>query len=364
MTGLQNRVSISLTRFCEPIKLDDNMVTMQDIAKAANVSRSTVSFVLNDKHLKNGDISPDTRKRVMDVATKLGYRRNELALSVKTGKSNVIAVLGYYQDGFSMEIINGITETAVENNYLTKILKVSYHDDISAAVEKCAAHRVAGLICRSISQEQVNTLKKLVTPYQLPVVLVDSCYQNDWCSTVTSNDFDGAKQGVEFIIKNGHKRIFHITDELEYGFAQFRYNGYLAAMNEAKLDIPDELLIIDHHEENFEVGLAKITGFIKKHKPEAIFCGSDYIAMKVLIAATELGLKIPKDISVMGFADLQFARLANPPLTTVRQFPVELGRKAFDMLNRHLANPKLKPQKVTIETDIIVRKSVKLLNSK
>jgi LacI family transcriptional regulator, galactose operon repressor len=337
------------------------MVTMQDIANKAGFSKGTVSYVLSGKHKKAG-INQDTCKKIIGIAEELGYRRNAIAQSMTTGKTNIIGFVGFLDGGYVMDIITGVNSTAAKSNYLIKLLPIKTDDDAKHAARQCVEQRLAGVICRSLSEKKLDILHRELEPLNIPIVLVDSSFPHDWCSRVVSDDFTGAKLATEHLLDLGHRRIGHVTNSLTHGFTKTRYNGYLTAMKasgnmmtaESVCEIADpEYMISDLFRQ-------AATGFINNFKPTAIFCGSDIIAMKLLIIASELGLNIPSDISIVGYAGLNLSVIANPPLTTINQRFDEMGKKAAEILISEMKNKSSKKE-VKLPVEMIVRNSTAAL---
>lgn len=332
------------------------MVTMQDIADHINVSRRTVSCVLSGNY-KKSRISEATKDKIIIASEKLGYKRNALATAVKTGKTNVIGFIGGLYSSYCMEIIKGINDVVSKNNYMIKLLPTGTMEEVKNAARQCVEQRLAGVICRSLSEEGLEILHKELEPNNIPIVLVDSSFSHDWCSRVISDDFQGAKQAIKYLIGLGHSRIVHITNNLNRGFAKNRYDGYVEAMSEHNLVVQrGDVCITSDLDEITEIERNNIGKFLKLQKPTAIFCSSDPLAMKVINIAQSIGLKIPQNLSVVGFAGLNYTALLSPALTTVAQPFAEMGRKASEILLSEIRK-KLIKQEVELPVKLIIRDS-------
>ncbi|MEI8246565.1 MAG: LacI family DNA-binding transcriptional regulator [Lentisphaerota bacterium] len=337
------------------------MVTMKDIANAAGVSRPTVSQVLSGQRAGGVQISTETRKRVLETAERLGYRRNEIARSIKTGKTNVIGIIGGLQGGYSLDIITGIAEACAASGYFMKLLPVNNlendTDALGQAARQCVEHRVAGVICRSLKEHALDTLRAELDAMHIPIVLVDSSSHHDWCSRVVSDDFAGIKEGVEFLLKQGHRKIVQVTSPLNLEYARIRADGYLAAMRESGLPVSEDMICeIDTMLELSDNDKHKLAGFLKTNKPAAVICGSDPVAMKVLMLCHEMKIAVPDDMSVIGFAGLDYTIFSSPPLTTIKQPFCEMGEKAFELLLRHI-NGDQKIYDLKLKTSLVIRDS-------
>lgn len=337
------------------------MVSMKDIAVAAGVSRPTVSLVLNGCS-SAARICDETRRKVLETAEHMGYRRNEIARAIKTGKTNVIGIVGGFGGSYSLDIILGIAEACTDNGYFMKLLTVNSPDDLGQVARQCVEHRVAGVICRAVRGHTLDALRTELESMHIPIVLVDASLHHDWCSRVVSDDFAGIKEGVAYLLQQGHRKIAHITSPLALEYAQIRADGYQAAMCEAGLPEYENMICeIDGNLELSDSGKSKMVGFLEKFKPTAVICGSDPVAMKVLMVCHAMKIAVPEDLSVIGFADLDYTNFSSPPLTTIKQPFCEMGAKAFELLLRHI-NGDLKICDLKLKTSLVIRDSTGTAN--
>lgn len=336
------------------------MISMKDIAGASGVSRSTVSLVLNGCS-SAARICEDTRRNVLATAERMGYRRNEIARAIKSGKTNVIGIVGGFSGSYSLDIIMGIAEACTDNGYFMKLLPVNNPDEnpdvLGRAARQCVEHRVAGVICRSLRGHVLDELRSELDAMHIPMVLVDASSHHDWCSRVVSDDFAGIKEGVAYLLQQGHRRIAHVTSPLNLEFARIRADGYLAAMREAGFPECENMICeIGATQELYTGDKRRLAGFLKKHKPSAVICGSDPVAMKVLMLCHEMNIKVPDGLSVIGFAGLDYTCYSSPPLTTIEQPFAEMGAKAFELLLRHI-NGDHKICDLKLKTRLVIRDS-------
>jgi LacI family transcriptional regulator len=188
------------------------------------------------------------------------------------------------------------------------------------------------------------------------MVLVDSSFSHDWSSRVISDDITGARKATEYLLSLGHQKIMHITNDLDRGFSRERHDGYCTAMDAAGLTMHKNICIIDSNLELTDRIQSKITDSLLNYKPTAIFCGSDPIAMKVIIVASMLKRRIPEDLSIVGYAGLDISQITNPPLTTIKQDFEEMGLKAAKVLFDEINGCKHKRQ-IKLPVELIIRKS-------
>ena len=304
------------------------MITMKDIAREVGVTQQAVSAALSGSS-STTCISKENRQKVLEAADRLGYRRNEIARAIKTGKTNVIGIIGRYSGSYSLDIITGIAEACSSNGYFMKLLPLNNPEDLGQAARQCVEHRVAGVICRSIDEHALDTLRAELNAMHIPIALVDSSSHHDWCSRVVSDDLTGIKEGVAYLLQQGHRKIAHVTSPLDREFARIRADGYLAAMREAGFSKCKNMIFeIDGTIEFSGNDKARIAGFLKKIQPTAIISGSDPVAMKVLMVCHAMKIAVPEDLSVIGFAGLDYTNFSSPPLTTIKQPFCEMGAKA------------------------------------
>lgn len=334
------------------------VATMQSIAEAAGVSRATVSYVLNGRHIGSRmKINHATVTRVEQIAERQGYCRNEIARAVKTGRTNAIGIVGGLSGSYCLEIIKGISDAGAAHGYFIKLFPVEHFTDIEQIARQCAGQRLAGVICSALSEDQLNLLREKLEGKHIPIVLVDNCFHHDWCSRAISDDFNGAKSAVKYLFSLRHRKIIHITNDLNFGFSKTRYDGYCAGMDESGLKHDaGNLCVIDNMLELTESIRARIREIFLRMKPTAVTCGSDPIAMKVIIAASELNIKIPDDLSIIGYAGLDYSVISNPPLTTVIQPFYEVGRQAFHLFKENINGNKTVVD-VKLPTELIIRNS-------
>jgi DNA-binding LacI/PurR family transcriptional regulator len=330
---------------------------MQNIADKAGVSKGTVSYVLNGKH-KKARINRETCAKIIAIAEQLGYRRNAIAQSMKTGKTNIIGFVGILDGEFVLKIIEGINECVQEQNYLMKLMgHKPQTDSLKNVARQCVEQRLAGIICRSLTENELEILRSELEPNKIPIVLVDSSFSHHWCSRVVSNDFEGAKMATEYLLKLGHRRISFFTLELSLGFSKIRYDGYIQTMSKWGIEVREnDICIVGSKISDTERNEIKL--FLKRQKPSAVFCASDPLAMEVINIAAELQLRIPEDLSIIGFGDLEYAAFATPRLTTVKQPFVNMGRKASEILLTEIKEKSIK-QEVKLPVELIVRNSCK-----
>ena len=330
------------------------MITMQDIADKAKVSRGTVSYVLNAKY-KKAKISKATNDKILAVAEKLGYRRNALAQSMKTGKTNIIGVVGGLYGSYAMDIINGIADVATQNGYLLKILPDEQNADINDVARICIEQRIDGVICRIGAVKDVELLHKELQVHSIPLVVVDNSLPFDSFSQVYSDNYSGAQKATKYLWDAGHRNIVNVITTTDPIARTLGYNDMMRELGGEAQHV--KVLNCSEVSDDFQK-IIKQT--LVKIKPSAFFCTSDPVAMQILSVALSLGIKVPQELSVIGFAGLSYTAFSAPTLTTVRQPFREMGSEAMQILLSEI-NYKTEIKKIKLPVELIIRNSVQAI---
>lgn len=305
------------------------MVTMGDVAARAGVSQATVSFVLGGRADRQ-KISRETRDRVTKAADELAYQRNQLARAMVTGKSRIIGVLTTQQSGDNIvRILTGAMEVASENDYLLKVVHLSYSGVDDSTIARCLEWRLAGAIVIGFSEETHFRLDDALRENNIPVSLVDNVPPVAWGIRIGSDDEQGIRASVSHLTALGHRRIAFVGGR-HGSLSEWREQSFREAMTDAGLLIPPHW--IQHtswsDQEVIERGVRALFEESGDHLPTAVVCSADTVAMVVLRIARSLGLRLPEDLSVTGYSNATHSSFVDPPLTTVDQSFHEMGRAA------------------------------------
>ncbi|PSL07302.1 LacI family DNA-binding transcriptional regulator [Cecembia rubra] len=333
--------------------------TIKDIARELNVSSSTVSRALKDYP----GISDETKKRVKEMAEKLNYRPNAVALSLRKSKSFTIGVvIPEVVHFFFSTVISGIEEVAYKNGYNVILCQTNekLEREISS-VETMLSNQIDGLLV-SYSKETTDFSHFIkLMEMELPIVFFDRTPNIENTVNVTVNDFNGGYQATKHLIDQGYRKILHLAGPSNLTISKKRKEGYLAALNEAGIPVDEKLIVecpIANEKESFEscVQLFKDAD----NRPDAIFAHHDIVAAGAMLAVKSLGLKIPEEVGVVGFSNWQFASMIDPPLTSVMQPGSKIGEKAtqilLEMINNKVINP-LNMEDLVLDTELLIRKS-------
>ncbi len=332
-------------------------ITIKDVAKQAGVSHSTVSRALHDSPL----ISEATVERIRQIANEMGYFPSATARSLRTNRSHALGVIvSNIDDPFFSEILQGIEEMAQENGY-SMLMAASQRDPEreQVIVQDMRERHVDGLIICSTSFSAKQRHKLL--EYGIPIVMVNNQAAEEYRYSIYHDDVDGSRQATQHLINLGHQHIAYLGNSLSGRTTLDRLTGFRQEMDAAGLPIPAEYI----HEVpggRAEDGLASLDHFINLlQPPTAIFCFNDMLAIGLLNGLQMAGIRVPEDISVVGFDNIVFSAYTNPPLTTLdqpkRYIGAEAARLILGLLNP-LADeefPKMKIQR--LKGNLLIRQS-------
>jgi LacI family transcriptional regulator, galactose operon repressor len=327
-------------------------VTIMDVAQEAGVSYATVSRVINNK----GYIKPETRERVMRAVTRLGYVVNQQARSLARGRSQVVGLLVPSVDtGYIGEIIRGIDEEVAAASYDLMLYTAHRRKTRESAYVATLAQGLADGLLLVLPRDPGAYLETL-RRRGFPCVLIDHQGLDDSGPVVGATNRKGAYDATRYLIELGHRRIGFITGALDLGCATERLAGYHAAL--AEHGLPADPALVREGDFMQPTGFRCACELLKlAQPPTAIFASNDIMAFGVMEAARVNGLRIPEDISIVGFDDIPQASHVHPPLTTVRQPLEHMGHTATRMLLRLIDNPRQIVERVDLPTELIVRQS-------
>lgn len=331
--------------------------TSYDVAQLANVSRTTVSLVLNN--VPDVHINETTRKRVIEAAIQLDYIPDITGKRLASGKSfNLGLVLRInpdqvYADAFMLNVLLGIEHAARQADFhiLFKPLNV---DDQSGYSQLILGRHVDGIILAVPRNDDMEILD--IYQKGFPVIAIGQLPGTD-IPFVAVDEMEGAKNATEHLIKQGYSDIGMITNApLEYTSAQLRLEGYRKALMEAGIPFDKSLLGIGSYTPRS--GYHAMSQLLSSsRKPSAVFAASDSVAFGAVQAIKNAGISIPDDFAVVGFNDVPLAEYFDPPLTTVRIPAYELGRTASEWLSKLIAGETLDESGLILETELIIRSS-------
>lgn len=338
-------------------------ITSQDVANLAGVSRTTVSFVLNN--VEGFQISPETRQKVLEAAAQLGYVPDSAAQTLASRRARAIGLVmtrsphHIASDSFLPQIISGLLKVTKTQNLRLMIEQVDAAHQSQAYLELARAKRIDGMILLTprMDDEALVTLEKA----EIPAVLMGHLPNSDLYSVDVDNRA-AAEQAVRYLISLGHRRIACITNApASYTAAPQRVQGYLDALTAA--GIPHDPALIRYAEFDPESGYERMKSLLQSGASfTAVFVASDNVAIGAKSAIREAGLRVPDDISMMGFDDIPWSRYSDPPLSTVHLPAEALAQQACVMLLDLIQGQTPPVKHLDLETQLIVRKSCRALD--
>jgi DNA-binding LacI/PurR family transcriptional regulator len=310
------------------------MLKMSDIASHAGVSPTTVSFVLNGRH-DTLRISEKTRNKVLEAAEELGYRSNQLARAMRTGNTKMLGILGGYPAEEQVgKMLAGALEAADDQGYTLKMLRLhALGSNARQVIRRISELRLMGMLALHLPDAVLDELFKEASEYDTPVVLLDGRCENPDIAQVVSDDEGGITAGVEFLASLGHKRIAFIGGGVSV-LGKTRRAAFEAALTTRGLPVIPEYVVEGSFNERALSAQAahKVLSLPAGQRPTAIFGSGDVIALAALQVAAGLGIRVPQELSVIGFANILASEYATPALTTIEQPFLEMGRTAVNLL--------------------------------
>ncbi|MFN3692029.1 MAG: LacI family DNA-binding transcriptional regulator [Fervidobacterium sp.] len=351
----------------EKKRKERKFVTIKDIANIAGVSVNTVSRALSNR----GYVKKEKKEYILKIAEALGYTRNCAALSLRTKRSNTVGVVVVDNSNpFYAEVVKGIETEARKNGYSIILVNTdrSYENEVKA-IQTLLQRRVDGLIICAI-QSQTDDIKEVVKK-KIPTVVVGSIIEDISTSFVCSDDETGGFLAVEYLLETGHRNILFLN-AMDYKYAaRLREKGALKAIEQfkrASLSSIDIKFRVANSFEGFQNVYNKFKEILSNCQSngrldfDAVLCYNDIYAYAVLKASKESNFKVPDDFSVVGFDDIEFSTLLNPPLTTVGVDKLKLGSEAFYALLRSIKDDLL--SKVILPVYLVKRESVRIRQEK
>ncbi len=330
-------------------------VTIKDIARQLGISPSTVSRALKD----HPDISAETKKAVKELAQRLNYRPDLVALSLKKGESRTIGVvvpeIVHY---FFSTVISGIEAVASDSGYRVMICQSNeqYEREVES-IEALLYSRVDGiLVSLSKKTRDLSHLRRVIEQ-GVPLVMFDRVTEELNTDQVYVDDLEAAYEAVRHLIRNGYRNIVHFSAPQTLGIGRLRREGYEKALREFQIPVREDYIIkCDTMEEAVE---RTEEAMRLEPRPDAFFCVNDMTAAGVMKVIKKLGFRIPEDVAIVGFTNGEISNLTTPAITSVEQHGFEIGQEAARLLIERLIQPEreIPPRRKVIKTSLVVKGS-------
>ena len=331
------------------------MVTIKDVAKLSGFSIKTVSRVVNNL----SEVSRETRQKVQHAISELGYQPNTMARSLVIGRTNTVGVIiphsaeYIFAHPFFTEVLRGIAEVLSANNH-NLLLYLAYEKVPYSRV--FIQRQVDGLILMSIPIGDPNLHG--IHESGVPFVCTCRITEDDQITNYVDADFTGGvEQGMEYLLSLGHRRIAILPGPMSLVSVRLRLRGYQNAWRKHRLAEPEDYVLEGEFSSESGHALA-VKAMSLPNPPTALICGDDLIAFGAIQALKEMGYRVPEDISIIGFDDINLARFSSPPLTTVRQDTYLKGRIAAEtLLTLMRGKCPSSPRQILLDTSLVIRNS-------
>lgn len=340
-------------------------VTIKDIAKALGLSTSTVSRALRDSY----EISPETKKLVIDYAEKINYHPNPIALSLKERRSRSIGVIVCeIANSFFSQTINGIESIAYNNGYNVIISQSRESFDRELLnLQYLTSRSVDGLIVSVSTETKDFSYFKELYDRGMPIVFFDRIVDEIETHKVIVDNFKGAYEATSHLIACGYKKIATLCNAPVLSIAKERLAGYKAALNDHHLSIDESLIKFCQHGGMIaaEVEVAINELFALKTKPDAIFASADKLTTGCLRLLKQKGLSIPDDFGLIGYSNTDLTELLDPPLSVIKQPAFEMGELATSLLLQLIESkrPVTEYETKVLTSELLIRGSTRKLKS-
>jgi len=324
-------------------------VTITDVARDAGVSVATVSKVINGRY----GVAPATTERVQEVIDRLGYETSLVARSLRSRRTNVIGILVAEFEPFSTEILKGASRAVAGTGFDLMAYSGAAHGGSDVGWERRSLSRLSGTL---VDGAVLVTPTVVEVRGDIPVVAVDPHRGPSGIATVDSDNDAGAVLATEHLISLGHRRIAFLGGRTDLESSRLREEGFRTAMASAGLPVdPDLVRVGGYRREGADRPAHELLEL--PDPPTAVFAANDLMAIATIDAARDVGLRVPQDLSVIGFDDVPEAVAATPPLTTVAQPIQQMGAEAVALLVRLIAGAEVDTDHVRLPTRLVERGS-------
>jgi DNA-binding LacI/PurR family transcriptional regulator len=332
--------------------------SIKDIAKLARVSHSTVSRALQNSPLVNAE----TAEKIRQIARESGYRASAVARGLVTKRTQTIGlVVTTVADPFASEVVSGLEQAANDHGYAVFLAESNGEPEREKKiVQSFAERRVDGIV---VTSSRVGALYlPLLSEMMVPIVLVNNQHPGAFVHSVMIGNLEGSKAAAGHLVTLGHRRIAYLGDQFGYQSDTERFAGYMEALDTAGIPFLPELVVHGNGKPD-EAMRATERLLALPDPPTAVCCYNDMSALGAMRSIHLQGLKVPDDISVVGFDDLFLASYTQPPLTTVRQPMRRMGQLAMESLFKLMLGTESEIR-IRVDAELIVRESTGPLSAK
>jgi LacI family transcriptional regulator len=326
-------------------------VTIRDVAARAGVSVATVSKVINNRY----GVASDTSARVQAVIEELGYEASLVAQSLRNHRTNVIGILVADLEPFSTELLKGAADAIRGSGFELVVYSAGGHSGDRVGWERRYLSRLSGTL---IDGAVLVTPTVVDVNYGAPIVAIDPHTGQSGLPTVDSDNFRGAQLATGHLLSLGHRRIGMLTGRPDLESAQLRERGYREALQAAGVGVDESLIRCGDYDPEVSLEQARLL-LTAPSPPTSVFAANDMSAIATIEVATELGLHVPADLSVVGFDNIPESALCVPPLTTVEQPIRKMGERSIELLLSLIRGERPLVTHITLETNLVIRQSTR-----
>jgi LacI family transcriptional regulator len=332
--------------------MEKNKITIDVIAKKTGVSKTTVSRVLNNRPY----VDALTKQKILDFIEETGFTPQKSAINLSVGKTNIIGLLvPSLSNPYSLTVIQGVAEKIAQGNYELMLYTTGLSEtNQKRFLQKISTKNVDGLIV--LLPRDSSDLEKQLVISNLPIVLIDHRGIDTHLHSISVTNEKGSYDATEHLIGLGHERIGFITGVMDFGCSRDRLQGYQVSLANHGIPYTSEYVSEgDFTESSGYKAARKLLSL--PNRPTAIFCSNDDMAIGAMRAAQEKGLKLPSDLSLVGFDDTVRASMAYPPLTTIKQPLFKMGETAAVLVKSLIDGETVESVNIVLNTELIIRGS-------
>jgi len=350
------QITMIRTNRIETKKLIKTKATIKDVAKEAGVSIATVSRIVNNMP---GHYNEKTKRRVVQTIKKLNYQPNAIARSLRNKKTRTIGFIVPGLQPFFAEVLEGVQSVARKKGYSIVLCNTDYDPKQEEAyVVNLLERRIDGAIFTSgvMKDEHILRLKE----EGIPIVLIEKFIESSDIPAVVIDNISAAKRAVKHLLSLGYKNIGYISAPLELVPLRKRFEGYKQALLERQVSYDPSVVYIEKtiKKEDPRSGYKIMKRILRQgNVPRAFFIVSDTLAIGAIKAIKDFGMRVPDDIAIVGFDDIDIASFSDPPLTTVVQPKYQMGVEGMEMLIKAMSGVKLRKKEIRLDVELVVRGS-------
>jgi len=326
-------------------------VTIREVAAQAGVSVATVSKVINGRY----GVAADTMARVNAVINDLGYQASLVAQSLRNHRTNVIGILVADLEPFSAELLKGAADAIRGSGFEMVVYSAGGLADDHVGWERRYLSRLSGTL---IDGAVLVTPTVVDVNYGAPIVAIDPHTGQSELPTIDSDNLRGGQLATAHLLGLGHRRIAMLSGRPDLESSRLREQGYRQAMAAAGVPVSEDLVLVGGYDAQASADCTR-TLLTSTQPPTAIFAANDVSAIAAIQAAVGLGLRVPADLSVVGFDNIPESALCAPPLTTVNQPIRQMGERSIQLLLRLMRGDHVEDTHITLQTDLVVRQSAR-----